>query len=126
MALLKQNVDAFLKLLTKGEFVQAAEFFYAEDVNVFENQKLVRAGRKQCLEYEQGQLEHQTTPPVVKLRKVALNEAMGYAFLEYTLRFTDIRNRPMRIDEVAVQSWEGDKISEERFYYKGLIDEGDE
>lgn len=126
MSSLKNDVDQFLKLLTSGNLAQAAEAYYAEDINVFENQKLVRAGLKQCIKYEREQMEHQQTPPKIGLRKVAINEPMGHVFLEYTLRFTDLRNRPMRIDEVAVQTWEGGKISEERFYHKGLIDEGDE
>lgn len=32
----------------------------------------------------------------------------------------------MRLDQVAVQTWAEGSITEERFYYLGLVDEGDE
>jgi hypothetical protein len=50
----------------------------------------------------------------------------GVAFVEWVIRFLGANGRPMRLDEVAVQRWVGDRIVEERFYYEGMIDEGDE
>jgi hypothetical protein len=32
----------------------------------------------------------------------------------------------VRLEEVAVQVWEGGQIVQERFYYEGVVDEGDE
>lgn len=32
----------------------------------------------------------------------------------------------LRVEEVAVQTWEDGLIVEERFYYEGMVDEGDE
>jgi hypothetical protein len=32
----------------------------------------------------------------------------------------------MRLEEVAVQTWENAHIVQERFYYEGVVDEGDE
>ena len=46
--------------------------------------------------------------------------------MEWVIRFVGEDARPMRLDEVAVQRWAGGRIVEERFYYEGLVDEGDE
>lgn len=121
-----ENVRAFCELLELGRPLDAMERFYAEDVCVFENRELARAGRAQCLDYERNALARSLTPPRFKVHRYAVNEATQVAFLEYTLRFVTSSGRPMRIEEVSVQRWEGDRIANERFYYEGIVDEGDE
>ncbi|MFZ5890738.1 MAG: hypothetical protein ACOY0T_06770 [Myxococcota bacterium] len=123
---LTQNLRAFCALLERGETLAAIERFYANDVCVFENRELARAGREQCLAYERAALERVKSRPRFKLHRTAADEANQVAFIEYTVRFVSASGRPMRLEEVAVQSWEGDHIVNERFYYEGLVDEGDE
>ena len=55
-----------------------------------------------------------------------MDEARGVTFVEWEIRFVGQDQRPMRLDEVAVQRWSGARIVEERFYYDGVVDEGDE
>lgn len=126
MATLMENVRAFCELLERGQPLQAIERFYAEEVCVFENRELSRAGRLQCLDHQRQALARLREAPRFKLHRYAVNEATQVAFLEYTLRFVTSSGRPMRIEEVSVQSWNGDHISNERFYYEGIVDEGDE
>jgi ketosteroid isomerase-like protein len=125
MTTLTQHVHAFVELVERGDTVQAIERFYADDACVFENRELARAGRAQCVSYEREALGRLEAPPKFRLHRVAVNERDGVAFLEYTIRFTGRDGRPMRLDEVAVQDWDGDKITAERFYYEGMVDEGD-
>lgn len=99
--------------------------FYHDEVLIFENRQLARAGKAACLAYEREQLASQAEAPRFKLVAHAVNEATGHVFLEYTVRFTDPTGRPMRLDEVAVQRWDGEHIVQERFYYEGVVDEGD-
>jgi ketosteroid isomerase-like protein len=122
---LSEYVRDYRILLERGETVAAIERYYAEDVCVFENRALARAGRAQCLSYEREQLAAQPRRPEFRVRHVAINEAEGVAFLEYVVRFTSGEGRPMRLEQVAVQRWDGPHISEERFYYDGFVDEGD-
>lgn len=126
MARLDDNVNTFIQLLKSGESLRAMQEFYHEEVVVFENRELARAGLRRCLDYERTQLATQPTPPSFKLTSHAVNPATGHVFLEYMVRFAAPNGRPLRLDEVAVQKWEGDKIVEERFYYEGVVDEGDD
>ncbi|HET9957240.1 MAG TPA: hypothetical protein VFQ61_22235 [Polyangiaceae bacterium] len=123
---LAENVRTFVSLIERGETLAAIERFYAMDVCVFENRELARAGRENCLTYERESLGRITGLPRFKVHRFAVNEAAGVVFLEYTVRFTASSGRPMRLDEVAVQTWEGSLITQERFYYEGLVDEGDD
>jgi ketosteroid isomerase-like protein len=122
---LEASVRAFADLLAEGRPLEAMQRFYAEEVNVFENRELARAGKARCLELERAALSSQPTVPRFKLLKLAVNEKSGHAFLEYRVRFQSREGRPMCLEEVAVQTWEAGQIVEERFYYEGVVDEGD-
>ena len=122
---LRRAVQEYRSLLEQGKTVEAVERYYAADVCVFENRELARAGRAKCVVYEREQLAKQPRPPEFRFRRVAVDDSTGAAFLEYVLRFTGDGERPQRLELVAAQSWEKGKIVEERFYYEGVVDEGD-
>ncbi len=126
MGTLGKHVEKFVGLVAAGQSVAAMERYYAEDVNVFENRELARAGRAACIAEERRLLAVQPSPPRLRALKVAVNEADGVAFIEWIIRFVSPEGRPLRLEEVAVQKWEGDRIVEERFYYEGIVDEGDD
>ena len=126
MSPLESLVREFAELLGKGRSLDAMERFYAPEVAVFENRELARAGKAKCLQYEREALAHQPDAPRFKLSKLAVNDSTGHAFLEYVVRFRSAQGRPMRLEEVAVQTWENGHIVQERFYYEGVVDEGDE
>jgi hypothetical protein len=122
---LRDLVKGFRSLLEQGKTLELIEQFYAEDVCVFENRELARAGREKCLAYERKALAKQPRPPEIHVRSSAVDEAAGVSFFELVLRFIGPDGRPARLEEVAVQKWHAGKISEERFYYEGIVDEGD-
>ncbi len=126
MTAIEASVRAYAELLSQGRSLEAIERFYAPGVMVFENRELSRAGKAQCLESERAALARQPEPPRFKLSKLAVNEADGHAFLESVVRFSAADGRPMRLEQVSVQTWERGLIVSERFYYEGVVDEGDE
>ncbi|MEY4548906.1 MAG: hypothetical protein RL685_5101 [Pseudomonadota bacterium] len=126
MTRLEAMVRDFAELLQKGRALDAMEKYYAPEVTVFENRQLARAGKARCLQYERDALADQPTPPRFKVSKLAVDEVRGHVFLEYVVRFQSSSGRPQRLEEVAVQSWDGGLITQERFYYEGIVDEGDE
>jgi ketosteroid isomerase-like protein len=126
MNALETRVRAFAELLSQGKSLEAIERYYAPDVTVFENRELCRAGKAQCLESERAALARQPEPPRFKLNKLAVNEPDGVAFLESVVRVSAADGRPMRLEQIAVQVWERGLIVEERYYYEGVVDEGDE
>lgn len=126
MGRLSKQVEEFVELVVSGHGVQALERFYAEDVNVFENRELSRAGRDACVAEERRQLSRMPSAPRARALKIAVNEAEGVAFIEWLFRFVSAEGRPLRLEQVAVQTWQGGRIVEERFYYEGVVDEGDD
>lgn len=125
MALI-DDVRAFVTLCEQGKTMEAIERYYADDVVVFENYGRARTGREECLVYERDALAQVPEQSTLKSRGQAVDPATGRAFVEWVIRFMGGDGRPMRLEEVAVQRWAAGRIVEERFYYEGVIDEGDE
>ena len=122
---LADQLREFIALCEAGSTLIAVERYYAEDVVVFENHERARAGRDACLAFERDASARAPVPARLKARSFASNETTGVSFIEWVIHFVTDEGRPMRLDEVAVQKWARGQISEERFYYEGVIDEGD-
>jgi ketosteroid isomerase-like protein len=126
MNTLRAKFENFARLLASGKPLEAIERYYGDEVLVLENRRLARAGKEACLAHERELLSQQPEPVSFKVLKSALDEKSGHAFLEYVLRFVGPDGRAMRLDQVAVQRWSAGHIVEERFYYEGVVDEGEE
>ena len=123
---LRRRVDEFIGLVESGRSIEAMERFYAEDVMMFENRELSRAGREACVAFEREQLT-KTGRPHLKATKRAADPQTGVSFIEWVVQFrSPSSGRPIRLEEVAVQKWSNGEIIEERFYYEGVIDQGDD
>jgi ketosteroid isomerase-like protein len=122
---LDERVREFVALCEAGKTLEAIERFFADDVVVFENHERARAGRAECFAYETEALSRLKEPAQLKARSWAVNEQSGVVFLEWVVRYVGDDGRPMRLEEVSVQRWSQGRIGEERFYYEGVVDEGD-
>lgn len=123
---LEEQLREYIKLCEAGSTCEAMERFYADDVVVFENHELARAGRTACIEHERAAVAQAKEPAKLRAKGHAAHNQSGVAFIEWVIRFLGEDERPMRLDEVAVQRWARGRIVEERFYYEGMVDEGDE
>jgi ketosteroid isomerase-like protein len=121
----RERLVSFIRLVEQSKTVEAMEQFYSADVVIFENRELARAGLEPCIKYEREMLAKLVAPPKMKALRFAYDEATDTAFIEWLIRFQAQEGRPMRLEEVVVQTWHGGKIAEERFYYEGFVDEGD-
>lgn len=125
MSAQREALVQFVRLIEGGNSLDAMRQFYSPEVVVFENRELARAGVGACLAYEQKALAALSEPLHAKALSLALDEQSGTSFVEWLIRFTGNDGRPMRLEQVAVQKWERGRIVQERFYYEGLVDEGD-
>ena len=110
-----KTVQAFAALVEAGEYLAAIERFYAPDVAMFENQTAMPGGRAALLERERATLAafqslkgQRTRPILCDGEQVAIH----WRF-EMTPRAGDARV----FEEVALQTWRGERIVEERFFY---------
>ena len=111
----RERVNAFVATVRAGRYVEAIAEFYAEDGTMRDNEGPVRSGRDTLIAHEKAMLgsvrgiaTRQALPVIVDGDRVVI----GWVF-EITTKDGEVR----RLDELALQTWRGDLIAEERFYY---------
>lgn len=108
-------VEAFAKRLENGEFVQAIEQFYAPDAATYENDAAPTVGRDKLVAKERGVLAASREVKAVRIGP-SLIEGDNVAS-RWTFSFTSAEGVTRTLNEIAWQTWSGDKLIEERFYY---------
>jgi hypothetical protein len=111
----RQIVDEFIADVLSGDHVGAIACWYAEDAYMQENQGEPRRGRETLMEGERKTLARfaavkteLVAPPVVDGDQVAIR---------WRFTFTGKDGASRAFEEVAWQTWAGDQIIAETFFY---------
>ncbi|MDZ4761990.1 MAG: nuclear transport factor 2 family protein [Alphaproteobacteria bacterium] len=108
------RVRALIASVEAGDYVQAIEDFYHEDAMMQENEHKPRAGRAALVAFEQRTLEQVS----MRTRTVERFAIEGdTVFINWVFEATGPDGATRILDEIAVQTWRGDRIAAERFYY---------
>ncbi len=108
-------VEAFAKRLEDGDFIGAIEQFYAPDAATYENNAAPVVGREKLAAKERGVLAAYKEVTAVRIGP-SVNEG-DHVATRWTFSFTNAEGIIRTLDEIAWQTWRGDKLIEERFYY---------
>lgn len=108
-------VEAFAQRLEAGDFVGAIEQFYTPDAATFENSAAPTVGRDKLVAKERGVLAASKEVRAVRIGP-SLIEGDTVA-TRWTFSFTNAEGTIRTLGEIAWQTWHGDKLIEERFYY---------
>ena len=108
-------VNDFIRTVEAGQFVEAIRRFYAQGATMQENNDAPRVGIAALVENEErvlslfSQLKGTClAPPAITGDRVAINWAFDFARADGVA---------LRLEEIAWQRWEGNKVVEERFFY---------
>jgi hypothetical protein len=111
----RATVEAFTAQVITGDHVGAIRDWYLEDAWMQENVGERRVGRETLMRHEAAALarvERVETelldPPMIAGDRVALH---------WRFTFYPPGGPPMRMEEIAWQTWRGDKVAEEVFFY---------
>ncbi|TQF37008.1 polyketide cyclase [Bradyrhizobium sp. UNPF46] len=111
----REVVEAFAKRLEDGDFVGAIEQFYAPDAATYENNAAPTVGREKLVAEERGVL---AATKEVKAVRIGPSLIEGdHVATRWVFSFTNAEGVTRTLDEIAWQSWRGNVIIEERFYY---------
>lgn len=108
-------VEAFAERLEAGDFVGAIEQFYAPDAATHENNAAPTVGREKLAAKERGVLAAFKEVKAVRIGP-SLIEGDQVA-TRWIFSFTNAEGVTRTLDEIAWQTWRGDELIEERFYY---------
>jgi hypothetical protein len=114
-----RRVQAFNQLALASKTVEAMETFYADDVEMQENEDEPRKGKAFCLEYEKQNLT-KTKAVEFKLLHQVIDEKQELVFSEWQIDFTNNDDKRFLLKEAIAQHWKNGLVHREKFYYKGF------
>ena len=110
------TLQRFIARVEENAHAEAIEEFYAEDATMQENQSPPRGGgRAQLVANEKRVLARARKVESTCVRPVFV--AGDHVAIRWIFRFEWLDGSVTRIEEVAWQRWEGERIAEETFFY---------
>jgi hypothetical protein len=105
----------FIAKVEANAHVDAIEEFYAPHASMQENEQPPRAGRDALVANESRVLSRAKSVNSECLRPVFVNG--DHVVIRWVFQFEFQDGARTRLDELAYQRWEGDRIVEEKFFY---------
>lgn len=110
-----ERVQAFVAMVEAGKYVEAIRAFYTDDATMQENLGDIRAGRDALAEHEETVLK--------TVKSITTRPGSTYAIdgdrviVRWVFDIVMRDGKGSTLDELAYQTWRGNRIAEERFYY---------
>ena len=110
----RERVQAFVDAVVAKDFVQSIRDFYAEDATAQENLRPPRVGREALIAHETKTLLSmvKVEPHLTTLLVDGDRVVIGWRF-----DMTTHEGVTRLLDQLSLQTWRGDRIAEERFFY---------
>lgn len=109
------RLEAFIAAVEGGAHAKAIEDYYTEDATMRENQAEPRRGRSTLVAQETAVLARTETVVSTCVRPVLVNG--DHVAIHWIFDFQFKGGSKMRMEEIAWQRWEGERIAEEQFFY---------
>jgi hypothetical protein len=108
-------VEAFAAAVESNDHVGAIERFYAQDASTRENDKEPIVGRDVLAEKERKTLARVLSVKTTRIGPLLLDG--DHSAIRWRFEFTAKDGSVRVIEEVAWQTWRGEKLIEEQFFY---------
>ena len=109
------RLEAFIAAVEGGAHAQVIEDFYTEDATMRENQAEPRRGRSTLVAQESAVLARTESVVSTCVRPVLVNG--DHVAIHWVFEFAFKSGGRMRMEEIAWQRWDGERIAEEQFFY---------
>ena len=110
-----ETLERFIAAVEANDHVGAIERFYAPDASMQENESEPRRGRDALAANERAVLARMRSVRSRCVRPVFV--AGDYVVVRWIFEFESLDGARRRMEELAHQRWEGDRIVEEKFFY---------
>lgn len=110
-----ETLEKFIARVESNAHVEAIEEFYTEHASMQENNEPPRVGRDTLVAHERRALAMAASVRSQCVRPVFVNG--DHAVVRWIFEFTGRDGSTRRIEELAWQRWEGERIAQEQFFY---------
>jgi len=111
----RERVQAFVAMVEANKFVEAIREFYTDDATMQENLGEVRQGLDALVAGEEAALRRVTSITTRPGSTFAIDR--DRVTVPWVFDLQQLDRRRFTLDELAYQTWRGDRIAQERFYY---------
>jgi len=109
------TLEKFIARVESNAHVEAIEEFYTENASMKENNEPPRVGRDTLVAHERRALSMAASVRSQCVRPVFVNG--DHVVVRWIFEFTGKDGSTRRIEELAYQRWEGERIAQEQFFY---------
>ena len=110
-----ETLERFIARVEQNAHVEAVEAFYTADATMQENQSAPRVGRDAHVANERRVLAKAKALTSQCVRPVFVNS--DRVVIRWIFEFKWLDGSVTRMEELAYQRWEGERIAEETFFY---------
>ncbi|MEP6790303.1 MAG: nuclear transport factor 2 family protein [Ramlibacter sp.] len=110
-----ETLERFIARVESNAHVEAIEEFYTENASMQENHTLPRLGRDALVAHEAAALARATSVQSTCVRPVFRNG--DHVVIRWIFEFAWKDGSTGRIEELAYQRWEGERVAQEQFFY---------
>ena len=110
-----ETLERFIAAVEANDHVGAIERFYAPDATMQENEAEPRRGRETLVAGERAVLARMRSVQSRCVRPVFVSG--DHVVVRWIFEFESLDGARRRMEELAYQRWEADRIVEEKFFY---------
>ena len=110
-----ETLERFIALVERNAHIEALEAFYAPEASMQENQKTPRIGRDAHVANERRVLAKAESVESTCVRPVFVSG--DRVVIRWIFRFEWLDGTVTRMEELAYQRWDGERVAEETFFY---------
>lgn len=110
-----ETLERFIARVESNAHVEAIQEFYTEGASMQENNATPRVGRDTLVAHEAAALARAASVRSSCVRPVFTNG--DFVVIRWIFEFTWKDGSTGRIEELACQRWEGERIAQEQFFY---------
>lgn len=110
-----ETLECFIARVESNAHVQAIQEFYTEDASMQENMAPPRVGRDALAARESATLARAASLRSTCVRPVFVNG--DFVVIRWIFEFAWKDGSTSRMEELAYQRWDGERIAQEQFFY---------
>ena len=110
-----ETLQRFIARVEQNAHAEAIEEFYTENASMQENRAAPRVGRDALVAYERKVLARARSVTSQCVQPVFVNG--DRVVIRWIFQFEWLDGASTRMEELACQRWEGERIAEEVFFY---------
>jgi ketosteroid isomerase-like protein len=110
-----ETLERFIARVESNAHVQAIQEFYTEDASMQENMAPPRMGRDALAARESATMARAASVQSTCVRPVFVNG--DFVVIRWIFEFAWKDGSTSRMEELAYQRWDGERIAQEQFFY---------